>query len=216
MAVKINVYNQTAKQESEKTLDKNVFALKPNLALIHQAMLAQLANERQVLAHTKDRSEVRGGGKKPWRQKGTGRARVGSSRSPLWIGGGVTFGPRKDRNFSQKINSKMKQKALLMVLSDKLSQNALLAVSDLNWDTFKTKEFNQLITLFEKDVLKNTKRSLLIINDLKNEKLKYSGRNLVGVKIINLENINVVDLLKYRYLMLSVSALDSLEKKYKG
>jgi large subunit ribosomal protein L4 len=214
MSVKINIYNQTAKVETEKNLDKEIFALKPNLALIHQAMLAQLANERQVLAHTKDRSEVRGGGKKPWRQKGTGRARVGSSRSPLWIGGGVTFGPRKDRNFSQKINKKMRQKAFLMVLGDKVSQQALIALKDLNWDVYKTKEFNNLITLFEKDILKNTKRNLLIINDSKNEKLKYSARNLVGVKIINIENLNIIDLLKYRYLMLTEKTLDTLAKRY--
>lgn len=215
MAVKINIYNQTAKSEMEKSLDKDVFALKPNLALIHQAMLAQMANERQVLAHTKDRSEVRGGGKKPWKQKGTGRARVGSSRSPLWIGGGVTFGPRKDRNFSQKINKKMRQKALLMVLSDKLNQKALIALKDLNWEVYKTKEFNKLITLFEKDILKNVKRSLLIINDSKNDKLKYSARNLEGVKIINLENLNIVDLLKFRYLLLTENALDMIAKRYK-
>lgn len=215
MAVKINIYNQSAKSEMEKSLDNDVFALKPNLALIHQAMLAQMANERQVLAHTKDRSEVRGGGKKPWKQKGTGRARVGSSRSPLWIGGGVTFGPRKDRNFSQKINKKMRQKALLMVLSDKLNQKALIALKDLNWEVYKTKEFNKLITLFEKDILKNVKRSLLIINDSKNDKLKYSARNLEGVKIINLENLNIVDLLKFRYLLLTENALDTIAKRYK-
>ena len=215
MAVKINVYNQKAKLETEKSLDKDVFAIKPNLALIHQAMTAQMANERQVLAHTKDRSEVRGGGKKPWKQKGTGRARVGSSRSPLWIGGGITFGPRKDRNFSQKINKKMKQKAWLMVLSDKISQKALVVLNDLNWDVYKTKEFNKLISLFEKDILKNTKRSLLIINEAKSEELKYSGRNLEGVKIINLENLNIIDLLKYRYLMLTQTALDLIAKRFK-
>lgn len=216
MSLKINIYNQEGKQESQKSLDKDVFAIKPNLALIHQAMIAQTSNERQVLAHTKDRSEVRGGGKKPWKQKGTGRARVGSSRSPLWIGGGVTFGPRKDRNFSQKINKKMRKQALLMVIADKINQNALIALKDLNWDLYKTKEFDKLIKNFEKDILKNTKRSLLIINDLKNEKLKYSARNLVGVNIINFENLNIVDLLKHKYLMLTENALDLIVKRYKG
>ncbi len=215
MPAKINIYNHEAKIETEKTLDNDVFALKPNLALIHQAMLAQMANERQVLAHTKDRSEVRGGGKKPWKQKGTGRARAGSSRSPLWIGGGITFGPRKDRNFSQKINKKMKQKALLMVLGDKVSQKALIALKDLNWDVYKTKEFNKLITLFQKDILKNDKRSFLIINDSKNDKLKYSARNLAGVKIINFENINIIDLLKFKYLIMTEGALDAIAKRYK-
>ncbi|MFA5420997.1 MAG: 50S ribosomal protein L4, partial [Patescibacteria group bacterium] len=106
MSVKINVYNQEAKVVGEVKLSDKVFALEANSDLIHQALVAQMSNERQVLAHTKTKAEVRGGGKKPWKQKGTGRARAGSSRSPIWVGGGVTFGPRKDRNFTKKINKK--------------------------------------------------------------------------------------------------------------
>ncbi|MCK4554466.1 50S ribosomal protein L4, partial [Candidatus Parcubacteria bacterium] len=118
MSISVKIYNQKAEAVGDIKLSDKVFGVKANEPLVHQAMVAQMSNERQVLAHTKDRSEVRGGGRKPWKQKGTGRARAGSIRSPIWKGGGVTFGPRKDRNFSKNINKKMKQNAMLMVLSD--------------------------------------------------------------------------------------------------
>jgi large subunit ribosomal protein L4 len=216
MSIKISVHDQQGQVLKEKSLSPKVFAISTNEALIHQAMVAQMSNERQVLAHTKDRSEVRGGGKKPWRQKGTGRARVGSSRSPIWTGGGVTFGPTKDRNFKKDINKKMRKKALLMVFSDKVKEKAMLVVDKLNVNDFKTKEFSQIITNLEKNIKDFKKRSLLVIDDSKNIKLKYSGRNLAGVKIINLENVNILDLLKYRFLLLTESAIDSLEKKYQA
>jgi len=214
MSTKISVLNQEGKDLKEKKLSPKVFAVEAKTALIHQAMVAQLNNSRQVLAHTKDRSEVRGGGRKPWRQKGTGRARVGSNRSPIWIGGGVTFGPTKDRNFKKDINKKMKRKAFLMVLSDKFKEKAMIIVDKFDFKDFKTKQFDQMLTNLEDKVLKTKRRNILVIDDSKNEKLKYSGRNLEGVKIINLENINILDLLKYRYLLLTESAIDSLEKKY--
>ncbi|MCU0679458.1 MAG: 50S ribosomal protein L4, partial [Planctomycetes bacterium] len=145
MSIKIKVYNQSGEATKEIELNPDVFGVAANPALVHQAYVAQIANERQVLAHTKDRSEVRGGGRKPWRQKGTGRARAGSSRSPLWIGGGVTFGPTKDRNFKKNINRKMKQKALLMALSDRASQNNLFLIDKLEMAEYKTKVFNNLL-----------------------------------------------------------------------
>jgi large subunit ribosomal protein L4 len=110
--MKLNIYNQQGDTKGEIEVSDSVFGVKTNSVLINEALVAQMSNERQVLADTKDRSEVRGGGKKPWRQKGTGRARAGSSRSPIWAGGGVTFGPTKDRNFSKKINKQAKRKAL--------------------------------------------------------------------------------------------------------
>jgi large subunit ribosomal protein L4 len=214
MAIKLSVFNQEGKNIKERELSPQVFGLEPNLALIHQAMVAQMNNSRQVLAHTKDRSEVRGGGRKPWRQKGTGRARVGSSRSPLWIGGGVTFGPTKDRNFKKGINKKMKKKALLMVLSDKVKESALVLLDKIEVNEFKTKQVNQILLALEKNVLKTERRNILIVNDKRDEKFKYSARNLTGVSIINLDNINLLDLLKYRYLLLTESAVEALEKKY--
>ncbi len=214
MSLKIKVYNQSVEPVKDLELADKIFGVKANNELLHQAVIAQMANARQVLAHTLDRSEVRGGGKKPWKQKGTGRARVGSSRSPIWIGGGVTFGPTKDRNFKKKINQKMKQKALFMALSDKLATNSLVIIDNLEFAEYKTKTFNTLLTKVEKTVLLNERRNILIINENKEEKAKYSSRNLTGVKVINLENINLVDLLNFKNLLLTESVLGLLTERY--
>jgi len=212
--MKIKVYNQAAEAVKDLELDAKIFGVKANHDLLHQAVIAQQANARQVLAHTKDRSEVSGGGKKPWKQKGTGRARAGSSRSPLWIGGGVTFGPTKNRNFKQKINQKMKQKALFMALSDKVATETLVILDNLEFNEYKTKKFNALLSAVEKNVLKNDRRDILVINDAKNEKAQYSGRNLKGVKIINLENINLLDILNYKNLLVAEATVKSLSGRY--
>lgn len=241
MPIKLNVYNQKAEVVSEIELADKIFGLRPNLPLIHQVVVAQLANQRQVLAHTKDRSEVRGGGRKPWRQKGTGRARAGSSRSPLWIGGGVVFGPTKNRNFKKKINRKMRQNALFMTLTDKIQNHQLVILDKLETNEFKTKLMAELITALENKLfipaidqkkvnankisetekvkkastkIKTGKRSILLISDNMDEKVKYSLRNLAGSKVLNLENINILDLLKYKNLILTKSAAEHLEKKY--
>ena len=212
--MKIKVYNQSAEATQDLELSAKIFAVKPSNELLHQAVIASQANSRQVLAHTKDRSEVSGGGKKPWKQKGTGRARAGSSRSPIWIGGGVTFGPRKERNFKQKINQKMKQKALFMALSDKVATGTLVVLDNLDFNDYKTKNFNAMLTALEKKVLMNNRRDLLIINDSKNVKTQYSGRNLQGVKIINLENINLLDILNYKNLCLTEEVIKTLTSRY--
>lgn len=216
---KIKIYNQQAEAVGEEEFSDKVFGVKIRPELIHQAVVTQLANERQVLAHTKDRSEVRGGGRKPWRQKGTGRARAGSTRSPIWIGGGVTFGPTKDRNFSKKINKKMRKQAILMALSDKFSSESLAVLDKLEIGEFKTRKFNEVIGNLEKKVFgneagKSTKRSFLVILDKRDEKTHSSGRNLAGVGVINLDNINLVDILKYRNLVLTVDGAKKLEKIY--
>lgn len=213
--MKIKVYNQTAEFVHDLELSEKIFGVKSNPELLHQAVVTQMANERQVLADTKDRSEVRGGGKKPWKQKGTGRARVGSSRSPIWKGGGVTFGPTSDRNFSKKLNKKMKQKALFMALSDKLVNGTLVVLDDLKMTEFKTKKFNEILTAVESKILNNERRNILIINDSKDDKIKYSARNLAGTEIINLENINIVELLKFKNLLLTEAAVKTLEERYK-
>ncbi|HTX86514.1 MAG TPA: 50S ribosomal protein L4 [Candidatus Nanoarchaeia archaeon] len=257
--MKLNIYNQNGEVKGQKELSDKIFAVKANTVLINEAVTAQLANMRQVLAHTKTRSEVRGGGKKPWRQKGTGRARAGSSRSPLWRGGGIIFGPDSDRNFSKKINKKAKQKAMFMVLSDKAANNALVILEKPVLENFKTKIFNGILNNLEsafakaspfakatgdksadksafakasssakatgdkpadKGKIKNgkkrtIKRSILFINDAKDLKVTNSGRNLAGVKIINLENINTVDLLNYKNVIFTDEAVDKLEEIYK-
>ena len=217
MPVKVNIYNQNGEQTGDLKLSDKVFGLEVNNDLVHQAMVAQTANERQVLAHTKTKAEVRGGGKKPWKQKGTGRARAGSSRSPIWIGGGVTFGTRKDRNFEKKINKKMKQKALMMVFSDRVKNNNLLVVDKIEMKEFKTKAFNDSLKKLEKNFEgfnPKGKRNILFVNDNKDTKVLNSGRNLVGVEIINLENINIVDLLKSKNLLISESAIKKINERY--
>lgn len=216
MSLSVNIYNQKAEVVGNLELAPKIFSVAPKAELLHQAIVTQMANERQVLAHTKDRSEVRGGGKKPWKQKGTGRARVGSNRSPIWIGGGVTFGPTKDRNFSKKINKKMRQKALFMALSDKVLQKSLVILDKMEINEFKTKTFNGFLKEIETKVLENNRRSLLIINDTKDEKLKFSGRNLSDIKIINPENLNIIDLLKYKNLLLTADLVKKLEGQYKN
>jgi large subunit ribosomal protein L4 len=213
----VKLYNQKAEAIGEEVLNDKVFAVKVKEELVHQAMVTQMANERKVLASTKDRSEVRGGGKKPWKQKGTGRARSGSSRSPIWIGGGVTFGPQKDRNFTKKLNRKMKQAALCMALSDKLSHNGLVVLDKIELPEYKTREFNAVVRAIEGKVLnmdKKTKRSMLVVLPAKQETAFVSGRNLVGVEVVNLDNINIVDILKYRSVVITAESVKKLEKTY--
>ena len=141
----VQVYSQIGEKVGEMELNSKVFGMQPKESVVHQVAVAQLANSRAAIAHTKDRSEVRGGGVKPWRQKGTGRARHGSTRSPIWVGGGVTFGPTKDRNFSQKVNKKMKTKALFMCLSDKVNQDWLILLDKLNVADGKTREIADIL-----------------------------------------------------------------------
>lgn len=226
MSIKIKVYNQNAEPTGDLELSPKVFGMKVNQALVHQAVVTQLANTRKVIAHTKDRSEVRGGGRKPWKQKGTGRARHGSSRSPIWIGGGVTFGPRNDRNFKKRINKKMRQNAMLMVLSDKVANNRFIILDKLEMAEYKTKVFNQIINGFASKIFtdlkvaqakterKSGKRSFLIIVDQGDDKLNYSARNLAGVELSNIDNINIVELLKYKNLIITRAGVEKLEKRY--
>lgn len=222
MAINIKLYNQKAEAIGDEKLSDKIFSVKMNQDLVHQAFVTQMANERQVLAHTKDRSEVSGGGKKPWKQKGTGRARSGSSRSPIWIGGGVTFGPTKDRNFKKKINRKMKQKAIYMVMSDKAKCNNFILLDKLEITEYKTRTVNDIIKGLEKVLNANIvtendkkmiKRSCLIVNDAKDEKVKYSARNIAGIEIINLENLNILDLLKYKNLILTKEGMKKIEER---
>ncbi|MCX6796747.1 MAG: 50S ribosomal protein L4 [Candidatus Falkowbacteria bacterium] len=219
MSVKLNIYNQAAEKTGTIELSEKVFGLAVKEALIHQAVVAQRANQRQVLAHTKDRSEVRGGGRKPWRQKGTGRARVGSSRSPLWRGGGVTFGPTKDRNFKKKLNKKMRQQALCMAITDRMNNKSLVVIDKLTVDDFKTKAVNEMIKKVASKILppaanKKAQRSILILTDNRDEKFKYSVRNLVGITHLNLENINIIDLLNHKHLILTAGAAKKIDERY--
>ncbi|NQU99169.1 MAG: 50S ribosomal protein L4, partial [Parcubacteria group bacterium] len=171
---------------------------------------AHLANRRNVVAHTKDRSEVRGGGAKPWKQKGTGRARHGSNRSPIWIGGGVTFGPSSARNFKQKINKKEKRKALLMTLSSKLSDKKLILVDEFKMEKISTKKFIKNIS---KLPVKDNK--VLLVLDKKDDKIIKSIKNIPSAKSTNTGSLNLYDILKYDSLLMTVSAVENIEKNYK-
>jgi len=218
--MKVNLYNQNAEIIGEAELPDDIFGLKINPDLVHQVLTAQMANSRQVIAHTKDRSEVRGGGRKPWRQKGTGRARHGSRRSPLWKGGGVTFGPTKERNFEKKINKKMKRKAIFMVLSSKAGDKELMLLDDLKLNTPKTKEaFSVIDRLSEKLVgYKKTKKkrdSILLVAPERNEAILQAVNNLPFVEIIEARNLNVRDLLEKKYLVLLKESIPVIKRTFK-
>jgi len=204
----IKVFNQEGKEVSELKLNEVIFDLPWNADLVHQAVRVALANKRQILASTKDRSEVSGGGRKPWRQKGTGRARHGSIRSPLWKGGGITFGPTKERNFKLKINKKMARQAFLTALSTKAKDSELLVLDDLKLSAPKTKEMAKIMKNFSQ-----VKNSLLVLAG-KNEDLKKAGRNLPNLRIINIDNLNILDILKYKHLIFTKDGIEYLNKKY--
>lgn len=188
-------------------LSDRVFGAKWNLALVRQSVVAQLANARKPVAHTKDRSEVSGGGKKPWKQKHTGRARHGSSRSPLWVGGGITFGPRNDRDFSQKVNKKMKTGALWSVLSKKFTEGEITFVDELKLTECKTQVMVKLLGHFSK---KN--ESTLIIPASANKAVFMAGRNIEGVGVVDAGSLSIYDCLSYRKILIEKSALDTIQK----
>jgi len=206
---KVKVYNLNGEVVREEELAPQVFDIVIKPVVVQQVVEAQLANSRQVLAHTKGRGEVRGGGKKPWNQKGTGRARHSSIRSPLWVGGGVTFGPTKLRNFSKSINKKMKKKALAMVLTDKVKHDNLVLLEELTIAEPKTK---LLVNLLGKLPVKDHKT--LIILDKKNDNLIKSSQNLHYVSTEPAQSLNVVDLLNADYLLLTVKAAKKISANY--
>jgi len=202
----VKVYNQEGKEIENLGLNEAVFGLPWNADLVSQALRVFLANKRQVLASTKDRAQVRGGGRKPWRQKGTGRARHGSIRSPLWRHGGVTFGPTKERNFKLKINKKMTLKAFLTALSAKAKDNEILVFNELKLAAPKTKEAAKIMANFPK-----VKNGLLLVKD---ENLKMAFRNLPNVAVSNINNLNILDVLRYQYLIFTKDGVERLNKNY--
>lgn len=206
-----DVFNQKNEKVGKTELPAHIFSVKWNPDLAHQALRAQLSNKRRNIALTKDRSEVRGGGKKPWRQKGTGRARHGSIRSPIWKGGGVTFGPGTEKKYERKINKKMRQKAIFSILSLKLQEKNLKIIENFKLANGKTKILFNIIKKFilpEKD-------SLLIIPEKGNEEIYLAGRNIPKTKILNPLNLNVYDLLKYKYIFLAKDSIKTIEEHYR-
>lgn len=212
---KVTLYNQKAEKTGEITLPASIFGVVLNNDLLHQAMLCAQGNQRKVLAHTKDRSEVRGGGKKPWRQKGTGRARHGSSRSPIWIGGGITFGPSKERNFAKGLNRKMKQKAVLMLLSQKLKDNSLFVLDKIVLAEEKTREFSTLQALLRKKLLREKKpANLLFVLDQGVRETVRVSRNLPKIKVIGANNLNVLDLLWAKNIICLEKSVEKINELY--
>ncbi len=187
------IYNLKNEVVGEITLPEKVFARPWNSDLVHQILQAQIANRRQNLAHTKTRGEVRGGGKKPWRQKGTGRARHGSTRSPLWVHGGVSHGPRNEKIFSKGVNKKMFRAALYAVLSKKLSQGELKVIDSLETSSPKTKDFFVKIKSW---------LSALLVPAPTNKLLFRVSRNIPKVKAIDPRSLNIEDILKYKNILI--------------
>ena len=203
------IYNQMGEDAGTITLPESVFGLPGNLDLVHQVRVGMLAYARRTVAHTKDRSEVRGGGRKPWRQKGTGRARHGSRRSPIWKGGGVSHGPRKEKNYSHKINTGMAQKALSTVLSSKFKAGQIKVVKDFDLDKISTKKFAD----WAKKAAGGDFKSLLVIIGRGENNVLKSGRNLSGVKIAVGGSLNILDVLRFKKIVFTESALKSLAGK---
>ncbi len=205
----VKLYNLKGADAGMMTLPDVLFAVEPNSNLIHSVIIAQEANSRVVLAHTKDRSQVSGGGKKPWKQKGTGRARHGSSRSPIWIGGGVTHGPLAERNFSVKLNKKTKRVALAMVLTDKVQDGAFIAVEDFVLPEAKTKFVAQM-----RAALPGARGSMLIVLTAEDVAMKRAAKNLPKTTTIHAQSLNVRDAAKYRTIVASKAAIESMVQTF--
>jgi len=201
------VYNQKGEETGKVKLPNEIFGLKWNGDLVHQVTTGMQANQRINIAHTKDRSEVSGGGKKPYRQKGTGRARHGSIRSPIWKGGGVTHGPLKDKKYREKINKKMKIKALYTILSEKLKDKEILFIDDIKLKEVKTKLAQKILLSLSKvsgfNKLKMKKKNNIFLSlNKKDEIIRKSFNNLPQIYLDRIGNINPLTILKYRYLII--------------
>lgn len=211
--MKISVYNQKAEVTGEIDLNDKIFAVKPTLHLLAEAVRIQASNARKGLANTKTRGEVSGGGKKPWKQKGTGRARVGSTRSPIWRHGGITFGPTSDRNWSLKINKKAKTKALFMSLSDKVTDGKLIVIDGFNLEAAKTKQFVEVMKAFESKLNGLGKRQLFVTAK-KDHSLSRAARNIPHVTEALATSLNVTDVLKADTMVVLKDSLPVIEKTY--
>ena len=204
---KVDVYDMKGKKVSDVELVESIFGIEPNEAIVHSVLVNYLANQRQGTQSTKTRAEVRGGGKKPWRQKGTGRARQGSIRAPQWIKGGIALGP-KPRSYSYTVNKKERRLALKSILSSKVAENELTVVDKLEVKEIKTKTMVKALA-----DLKVEGKTLIVLPE-NNQNVFMSARNIEGVKTIALNNINVFDLLKYTNLILPLDTVKKIEEVY--
>ena len=205
---KIEVVNIQGKKVKDLDLDDKVFAIKPNTHVVHETVVNYLANQRQGTQSTKTRSEVSGGGRKPWRQKGTGRARQGSIRAPQWIKGGIALGP-KPRTYSYKINKKERDLAVRSVLSSKVSEKEMTVLDKLELKEIKTAEVAKIL-----GTLKLEGKTLVVL-EAPNTNVQRSARNIEGVKALTVDTLNVYDLVNYTNLLITESAVKKLEEVYR-
>ena len=203
---KVSVYNMEGKEVESIDLNDAVFGVEVNEHLVHMAVVSQLANNRQGTQKAKTRSEVSGGGRKPWRQKGTGHARQGSTRAPQWTGGGVVFAP-VPRDYSFKLNKKEKRAALKSALSSRVAENKFIVIDEMNFGEIKTKNFQNMLNNL------NVNKALVVLED-GNVNAELSARNIANVKTARTNTINVFDILKYNTLILTKSAVASIEEVY--
>jgi large subunit ribosomal protein L4 len=214
--MKLDVYNKEGEKVGEIEVNDIFDKIRKNEALIHQVARWQILNSYYPFAHTKTRGEVRGGGRKPWPQKHTGRARHGSIRSPIWKGGGVVFGPRKEEKKAIKINKKMKRKAILMVLKEKMKNGFLKVLEDLNLNEYKTKEMNKIFEKFlQKRKTKKKMESALLIIPENDKKLIRAVRNLPYADAIEARNLNILSLLNHKYIFTVPETFDIIKKTFK-
>lgn len=202
--MKTDIYNIKNEIVGQVDLLEAIFAKKWNADLVHQVLAAQMSNRRQPWAHTKTRADVSGGGKKPWKQKHTGRARHGSIRSPIWKGGGVTFGPTNERNFEKKVNKKMLRAAIHAILSKKLSEGEIKIIDSLKLDKAKTKLVSQILKTLQ---VKNT----LILPNRENKAIYRASANIQKVKSLDAQSLNVYDLLRYKNILLEKGAVELIK-----
>lgn len=207
--MKVKLYNQKGEVVGDYNLPKEIFEKEFNSDLVHQVVLSQQSNKRQNTAKVKDRSEVRGGGKKPWRQKGTGRARHGSSRSPIWIGGGVTFGPTTEKNYKKRVPKKIKRAALFQVLSAKAKENLILVLDDLKIEKPKTKE---MAKVFDSLFLK--KGSGLLVLPKMQKDIILSARNIKKSQTVQAKDLNILDLLNYKFILMPKDSVEVMKETF--
>lgn len=212
--MKFTVINLKGEKVKDLDLSDAIFGIKWNPELVHQVLTSQLANRRKPWAHAKGRGEVRGGGRKPWRQKGTGRARHGSTRSPLWIGGGKAHGPNKERNYSEKINKKMNRLAILSSLSKKIKDAEVKIVDGFNFNPPKTKTASTILRGVLDISKKSKKFDVLLISDSNNRELNRISRNLVKSKTLSADSLNVYDILNYKHILMEENSLAVISRHY--
>ena len=202
----VAVYNIEGKEVGTIDLNDAIFGVEVNEHLVHMAVVNQLANNRQGTQKAKTRSEVSGGGRKPWRQKGTGHARQGSTRAPQWTGGGVVFAPTP-RDYSFKLNKKEKRAALKSALTSRVEENKFIVVDEMNFDEIKTKKFQNVLSNL------NVSKALVVLED-GNTKAELSARNIADVKTARTNTINVYDILKYNTVIATKAAVEAIEEVY--